>query len=101
MNSETRSYNYLAVGDFKATLKFIFESYEAEFNFYTKLYNQCSEKDRYKLGIVFYNTLIDQPKRKNLYFCFLERQADEDPKSYKNVLRFLNEMRIKTEFQSY
>lgn len=84
----------------RACLGFINEVYTEELKAYTKRYNELEESERWQIGAAFCAFSSEQPKRKALYFSFLERQECKDPKNYQNVLRFLTEMKIKTEFQS-
>jgi hypothetical protein len=84
----------------KECMSFINEVYNDELKAYTKKFNELKEEDRWQIGAAFCAFASDLPKRKALYCSFLERQDCKDPKDYKNVLRFLNEMKIKTEFQS-
>ena len=84
----------------KDYLAFIHEVYLDELKAYLKRYNDLKEEDRWQIGAAFCAMAADYSKRKALYASFLERQECKDPKNYKNVLRFLTEMKIKTEFQS-
>lgn len=82
----------------KDYLRFICEALTNEFNYLTRLYNQ--EKDKELIGISFYNSLHEQPKRKAMYASFLERQDDPNPKSWKNAMRFIRHLQLTSEFQT-
>lgn len=86
----------LTVKDF---MYFVHENYQKEYELYVRQFNAYREEDRWNIGAIFCSTLENQPKKKAMYNSFLERQENQDPKFYRNVLRFLNEMNIKTEFQ--
>lgn len=86
--------------DQKTYLSLIHEVYDDEFKAYTKKFNELKGEEKYHIGAAFCEFLKVLPKRKALYSSFLERQEDQNPKDYKNVMRFLNEMKIKTEFQA-
>lgn len=97
MNTEVSK---LVEMDPKVYLGFIHEVYSDELKAYTKRYNELAEEDRWQIGAAFCAMAEGYSKRKAMYQSFLERQECQDPKNYKNVFRFLNEMKIKTEFQS-
>ena len=90
----------LAKIDQKTYLGLIHEVYDDEFKAYIKKFNELEGEEKHHIGAAFCEFLTVLPKRKALYSSFLERQDNPNPKDYKNVLRFLNEMRIKTEFQA-
>lgn len=95
VNDPVRSLFNMSEKDY---IKFIHESLSKEFNYLTKLFNQNKNKEI--VGISFYNSLASQPKRKAMYMSFLERQEDQNPKCWKNAMRFMREMQIKAEFQT-
>lgn len=83
----------------KSLTGFAFEEYTKEFNYFSSIFIQEPELKEF-IGIEFYNSLVNQPKKKAMYMSFLERQEDPNPKSTVNAMRFIREMQIKTEFQT-
>lgn len=98
MNDEARVKQLCSISE-KQYVGLICEEWTRHFQYFVNRFNQ-DPKERWQIGCIFYSYLRDKPKEKLMYMSFLERQEDTNPKCYKNVMRFLREMQIKTEFQT-